>query len=146
VRRVPPSPGSQLALFATFSYHAFICDREGETLTLEADHRRHAEIENAIRDLKYGVGLSHLPSGRFAANAAWLALQVIAHNLGIWVNRLGLREAPLRMKTLRQRYLALPGRLTRAARRRRLSLPCAWPWKEQFLAALARLRALPLLA
>ena len=34
--------------------------------------RRHAEIENAIRDLKYGVGLNHLPSGRFAANGAWL--------------------------------------------------------------------------
>ena len=46
----------------------------GETLELEADHRRHAEIENAIRDLKYGVGLNHLPSGRFAANAAWLAV------------------------------------------------------------------------
>ena len=41
---------------------------------LEADHRRHAEIENAIRDLKYGVGLNHLPSGRFPANAAWLAV------------------------------------------------------------------------
>ena len=34
-------------------------------LELEADHRRHAEIENAIRDLKYGVGLNHMPSGRF---------------------------------------------------------------------------------
>src|SRR5450756_2354655 len=127
VRRVPPSPGSQLALFATYSYHAFICDREGETLALEADHRRHAEIENAIRDLKYGVALNHLPSGRFAANAAWLALQVMAHNLGIWVNRLGLREAPLRTKTLRQRYLTLPGSLTRGAGRRRLALPVAWP-------------------
>ena len=62
VRRVKPTPGSQLALFATYSYHGFITDREGETLALEADHRRHAEIENAIRDLKYGVGLNHLPS------------------------------------------------------------------------------------
>jgi len=146
VRRVPPTPGSQLALITNYSYHAFICDREGETLVLEADHRRHAEIENAIRDLKYGVGLNHLPSGRFAANAAWLALQVMAHNLGIWVNRLGLKEAPLRMKTLRQRYLSLPGRLTRGAGYRRLALPIAWPWKEQFLAALTRLRAVPLLA
>ena len=68
VRRVRPTPGSQLALFAKYSYHAFITDRDGETLELEADHRRHAEIENAIRDLKYGVGLNHLPSGRFAAN------------------------------------------------------------------------------
>ena len=68
VRRVKPTPGSQLALFATYSYHGFITDREGETLELEADHRRHAEIENAIRDLKYGVRLNHLPSGRFPAN------------------------------------------------------------------------------
>ena len=68
VRRVQPTPGSQLALFANYSYHAFITDRDGDTLYLEADHRRHAEIENAIRDLKYGVGLNHLPSGRFPAN------------------------------------------------------------------------------
>ena len=51
VRRVKPAPGSQLALFATYSYHGFITDRDGETLELEADHRRHAEIENAIRRL-----------------------------------------------------------------------------------------------
>ena len=68
VRRGKPTPGSQLALFATYSYHAFITDRDGDTLELEADHRCHAEIENAIRDLKYGVGLNHLPSGRFPAN------------------------------------------------------------------------------
>ena len=86
VRRVKPTPGSQLALFATYSYHGFITDRDGETLELEADHRRHAEIENAIRDLKYGVGLNHLPSGRFPANGAWLAVQVMAHNLARWTS------------------------------------------------------------
>ena len=48
VRRVKPTPGSQLALFASHSYHGFIADRTGETLELEAGHRRHAEIENAI--------------------------------------------------------------------------------------------------
>ena len=56
-------------LFARYSYHGFITDRDGELLELEADHRRHAEVENAIRDLKYGVGLNHMPSGRFAATA-----------------------------------------------------------------------------
>ena len=58
IGRVKPTPGSQLALFATYSYHGFITDRDGEMLELEADHRRHAEVENAIRDLKYGVGLN----------------------------------------------------------------------------------------
>ena len=117
VRRVKPTPGSQLALFATYSYHGFITDRDGDTLELEADHRRHAEIENAIRDLKYGVGLNHLPSGRFPANAAWLAIQAIAHNLARWTARIGLGEQVVTTKTLRRRFFSLAGRLTRSARR-----------------------------
>ena len=144
VRRVKPTPGSQLALFTNYSYHACITDREGDTLDLEADHRRHAEIENAIRDLKYGVGLNHLPSGRFPANAAWLAVQVMAHNLARWTTRIGLDEQLVTTKTLRRRFLSLAGRLTRKARRLTLHLPHRWPWQNQFSSALARLRALPL--
>ena len=144
VRRVKPAPGSQLTLFATYSYHGFITDRDGETLELEADHRRHAEIENAIRDLKYGVGLNHLPSGRFAANGAWLAVQVMAHNLARWTARIGLGERIVTTKTLRRRVFALAGRLTRSARRITLHLPRGWPWEEKFSRALARLRAIPL--
>ena len=157
VRRVKPTPGSQLALFTTYSYHAFITDRDGDTLELEADHRRHAEIENAIRDpassagqvLKYGVGLNHLPSGRFPANpepaeGTWLAVQVVAHNLARWTTRIGLGEPVATARTLRQRCFSLPGRLTRKARRLTLHLPQGWPWQNQFSRALARLRALPL--
>ena len=144
VRRVKPAPGSQLALFASYSYHAFITDRDGDTLELEADHRRHAEIENAIRDLKYGVGLNHLPSGRFCANGAWLAVQVLAHNLARWAARIGLGEQLVTTKTLRRRFFSMAGRLTRSARRLTLHLPRGWPWEEQFSRALARLRALPL--
>jgi hypothetical protein len=146
VRRVKPTPGSQLALFALYDFHAFITDREGETLELEADHRRHAEIENAIRDLKYGVGLNHLPSGKFAANGAWLAVGVIAHNLARWTARLGLGAGIVTTKTLRRRLFSLAGRLTRSARRLTLHLPARWPWAIEFSTALVRLRAIPLLA
>jgi hypothetical protein len=144
VRRVRPTPSSQLDLFGvTYTYHAFVTDRDSETLWLEADHRRHAEVENAIRDLKYGVALNHLPSGRFGANAAWLAMQVMAHNLARWVGQLGLGERLVTTKTLRRRLFAVAGRLTRSARRLTLHLPAAWPWRKQFGAALSRLRALP---
>ena len=121
-----------------------ITDRDGEMLELEADHRRHAEIENAIRDLKHGVGLNHLPSGRFAANAAWLAVQVMAHNIARWTARIGLGEQVVTTKTLRRRFFSLAGRITRSARRLTLHLPQRWPWETQFDRALARLRALPL--
>jgi hypothetical protein len=144
VRRVRPTPGSQLALFTPFSYHAFITDRAGEMLALEADHRRHAEVENAIRELKYGVGLDHLPSGRFGANAAWLALQVMAHDLARWTSRIGLKEMLIATKTLRRRFLALPGRLARSARRLFLHLPERWPWADRFAAALRALCAITL--
>ena len=144
VRRVKPAPGSQLALFAAYSYHGCITNRDGDTLELEADHRRHAEIENAIRDLKYGVGLNHLPSGRFPANGAWLAVQVMAHNLARWTARIGLGGPVVTTKTLRRRFFSLAGRLTRSARRLTLHLPQRWPWENQFTRALARFRALPL--
>ena len=152
VRRVKPTPDTQLALLAQYSYHAFITDREGDTLYLESDHRRHAEIENAIRDLKYGVGLNHLPSGRFPANAARLAVQslprtrygVMAHNLARWTTRIGLGEPLTTTKALRRRFFSLAVRITRKARRLTLHLPQGWPWQNQFSSALARLRALPL--
>jgi hypothetical protein len=142
--RTQPPQGSQLALFRRYTYHAFITDREGEPLDLEAAHRRHAEVENVIRDLKYGLGLNHFPSGRFAANAAWLALNTIAHNLAVWVARIGLPTLPpLTARTLRRRLWCLPGRLTHSARRWMLHLPRHWPWANVFLAALDRLRAIP---
>jgi hypothetical protein len=143
VRRVKPTPGSQLSLLTLYEYHALITDREGETLELEADHRRHAEIENAIRDLKYGMALNHLPSGRFGANGAWLAVQVMAHNLARWTARIGLGAGIITTKTLRRRLFGLPGRLTRSARRVTLHLPEHWPWAEACTLALARLRAIP---
>jgi len=146
VRRVRPTPGSQLALLTLYDYHPFITDRDGETLVLEADHRRHAEVENAIRDLKYGVGLNHLPSGKFAANAAWLAVQVIAHNLARWTARIGLGAESVTTKTLRRRLFGLVGRLTRSARRLTLHLPARWPWAVSWTVALARVRAVALLA
>jgi hypothetical protein len=143
VRRVRPTPGSQLALFTDYDYHGFVTDRDGDTLWLEADHRRHAEVENVIGDLKHGVGLNHLPSGRFAANAAWLTLNILAHNLARWTSRLGLGETLITTKTLRTRYLDLPGRLTRSARKLHLHLPTRWPWAREFLGALDRLRCVP---
>jgi hypothetical protein len=125
VRRVKPTPGSQLALFATYSYHAFVTNREGDMIGLEADHRRHAVVEDVVRELKYGVGLNHLPSGRFSANAAWMLLNVLAHNLARWVPRIGLGSDAQSMntKTLRTRLICFPGHMTTSARRKTLHLP-----------------------
>ena len=145
VRRVPPTPGSQLALYVDYSHHPLITNRPGEMLALEADHRAHAEVEATIRDLKYGMGLNHLPSGRFGANGAWLALNVMAHNLLRWAGAIALGDSePMTTKTFRRRLVGLPGRLARSGRRLTLHLPERWPWEEQFVGALALLRGIRL--
>jgi hypothetical protein len=132
-------------LFPTWDYHAFVTDRPGSPVELDADHRRHAVIELAIRDAKQGSGLNHHPSGKFFANAAWLVLVCLAHNLLRWPATLGLgvRDEQVVAKTLRRTLLALPGRLTRTARRWMLHLPARWPWAHSFTMALARLRCIP---
>lgn len=149
VRRTPTPPGlrdpEQQALFPTYEYHPFITDQPGDPVELDQFHRAHAEVELAIRDLKYGLGCNHLPTKSFAGNHAWLVLQTIAHNLGRWTARLGeLADTPRQtIKTLRRRILAVPGRLVTHARRLWLRLPTRWPWAERLTTALTRLRALP---
>ena len=135
VRRVRPTPGSQPALDVVFSYHAILTDREGPLLVVESDHRRHAVVEHPICDLKHHAGLAHLPSGRFAANAAWLALVGIAYNLARWTaHAAGLGRVTT--KTLRLTVIAVPARLVRGGRRSRLRLPTGWPWVDHITTAL----------
>jgi hypothetical protein len=132
-------------LWPDWRHHAFVTDRAGTAVAVDADHHRHAVVELAIRDLKQGSGLCHCPSGAFLANAAWALLATLAHNLLRWVAALGLGIHALVMaKTIRRRFITLPGRLTHSARRRDLHLPSSWPWAEGFRTALVGLRALPL--
>lgn len=141
VRRVR-TLDAQPQLFATWQHFAFITNRDEPLELVEREHREHAACELVIRDLK-DQALRHFPSGRFNANAAWTVIACLAHNLLRWSELLGLPERrPRRARTLRRRLLALPGRLTRTARRWTLHLPARWPWQDDFLAALARLRAL----
>jgi hypothetical protein len=127
-------------LFPTYRYHAFITDRDGDAIALDADHRRHAVVELAIRDLKEGSGLEHCPSGDFNANAAWAVFASIAHNLVRWVGALGLEiTGPLVAKTIRRKFISLTGRLTHHSRVRQLHLPTNWPWAKQWSNCFERL-------
>jgi hypothetical protein len=146
VRRTRLTDTQQAALWPDWRHHAFLTDLDGDTVTIDKFHRRHAVVELAIRDLKEGAGLEHVPSGQFFANAAWLACAVLAHNLIRWTASLGDLtpdgELPV-ARTIRVRCIALPGRLVNRSGTHTLRLPSRWPWAHTFLTALGRLRALP---
>ena len=143
VRRVKPTPGSQLALFADYSYHAFITDREGDTLDLEADHRRHARsrMPSAISSTAWASTTClrdvSPPTPPGWPYKSWHATCPVDHT-----------HRPGRASDHHQdppaTYL-LPSRTHHQQRApSHLASLQRWPWQNQFSNALARLRARPL--
>jgi hypothetical protein len=148
VRRTRLTDPVQAQLWPDWRHHAFVTNIELPAVDVDQFHRDHATVELAIRDLKDGAGLEHCPSGRFFANAAWLACAVLAHNLLRWTARLGDVHPDSQLtvaRTIRTRLLSLPGRLVNHSRRPILRLPAHWPWAHTFHTALDRTRSLPLL-
>jgi hypothetical protein len=148
VRRTRLTHPTQAQLWPDWRHHAFITNVDLPTVDADQFHRDHATVELTIRDLKEGAGLEHCPSGRFAANAAWLACAVLAHNLLRWTARLGNLHPHDQLtvaRTIRTTLLALPGRLVNRSRQWTLRLPARWPWADNFHTALDQIRSLPLL-
>jgi len=134
VKRLNPDsvPAGQGELFTAWRYHAVFTDSPLPMLAAEADHRRHAVIEQVNADLKGGP-LAHLPSGKFAANSAWLVLAAIAFNLTRAAGALASGfHAKATTATIRAQLISVPARLARSARRLRLHLPRDWPWEQAF--------------
>jgi hypothetical protein len=119
---------AQGELFRVWRHHAIFTDSPLSMLDAEANHRRHAIVEQVIADLKDGP-LAHLPSGNFMANSAWLVLAAMAFNLTRATGALASAfHARATIATLRRQLIAVAARLTRSARRSTLRLPAAWPW------------------
>lgn len=142
VRRTRFTGQSQQRLWPDWRHHAFITNTTLDAVAADEFHRNHAVVELAIRDLKEGVGLEHMPSGRFHANGAWLAPAVLAHNLNRWTLALA-DQPPITNRTLRTRLVALAAVLVNRSGRPVLRFPARWPWAHSLTTTLTAMRALP---
>jgi hypothetical protein len=134
VKLLPPAGANQPALVEGYRYHAVFTDSALSMLQAETCHRGHAIVEQVIADLKNGP-LAHLPSGKFAANAAWLTLAAMAHNLTRAAGVLAsVFHATARPATLRDQLINLPARIATSARRLTLHLPTGWRWEHPWRA------------
>ena len=80
VRDLNKAADGQDELFPVRRYHAVLTDSPFELVQAEGQHRDHAVVEQVFADVTSGP-LAHMPSGVFAANAAWLSIAAMAHNL-----------------------------------------------------------------
>ena len=153
-RRERPHPGAQLSLFEAgdgWRYSLWVTNRpvttkgwRGQNAYLDAAHRVHARVEDAIRTGK-DAGLGHFPSRDFALNAAWLTAAMTGQILLAWLKLLALDGdlAAAEPRTLRYRVLHAAARLARGGRRRRLKIQATWPWAQAITTAWQRITALP---
>jgi len=146
VRRTRLVDPAQARLWPDWRHHGFLTDLDGPLVDIDEFHRAHATVELAIRDLKEGAGLEHIPSGKFLANSAWLQCAVLAHNLIRWTATIGQPGPVDRLtvaRTVRLQLLAIPARLVNRSGTQVLRAPARWPWRQLFERRLATLRALP---
>lgn len=133
VKRLQPATGDgseQGELFATYRHHAFITNSTLGTLEADQRHRDHALVEQVIAELKDGP-LAHLPSGKYAANAAWVAHAVIAFNIAR-ATAVAASMRTARWATLRTRIINIPARIASTGRRLIVHLPTHWPWANNW--------------
>jgi len=121
-------------LSPAYRYHAVLTDSPFELIQAEGQHRGHAIEEQVFADWNDGP-LAHLPSGRFAANAAWLAIAAMAHNLVRAAGALAsLPFAKARAATIRRDLVNVAGRIARHGRGiLTLHLPEAWHREREWL-------------
>jgi hypothetical protein len=113
-------------------------DSPFELVQAEGQHRDHAVVEQVFADVTSGP-LAHLPSGKFAANAAWLAVAAMAHNLVRAAGALAsLPFAKARAATIRRDLIAVAGRTARHGRGHlTLHLPEGWHREQEWRNLLA---------
>ena len=132
-------------LFGTvYRYHAIVTNQFlGNPDLILKRHRRHAGVENSIKELKSGFGLSLLPCSSFYANHAWFLLGIMAHSLTVILKVLYLaaKWAKNTIKTLRYRLFSIGGVLVRHARKKILKLPRAHPWLRDLFRCRKRILA-----
>jgi len=127
-------------LFPVWRYHAVFTDSPFVMLQAEEHHRDHAQVEQVFADWADGP-MAHMPSGSFPANAAWLALAAISHNLLRAAGSLAsLAYAKARGATLRRDLIDVAARTARHGRGHiTLHLPEEWhrehEWTNLFDAA-----------
>ena len=142
VRRTRLTDSTQQRLWPDWRHHAFITNTDHDTAAADEFHRGHAVVELAIRDIKEGAGLEHVPSGHYGANCAPLACAVLAHNIGHWTTTLA-GASPATNRSRRTRLVALAAVAVNRSGTPTLRYPARWPWETQFRATLSALRALP---
>jgi hypothetical protein len=114
--RILKAQGSLFANGSEREHFAVVTNLDWEGGQLLDWHREKAgTIEHVHDELKNGLAAGHMPSQRFAVNAAWLKLSLLAYNIASAIKGLCLspEERIARFKRYRLLLVNIAGRMNR---------------------------------
>lgn len=146
------TPTEQRSLFDAvgFKHYAVLTNfdlfPEGSRQRVITHHRKRGNSENFIREKKIHLDLKHFPCLSMNANRAYGLIAMIAYNFMRLIARLDEPEKPHFAKKLREKFLYIPGKFVKHARRVFMKIPKRFReevdlmqsrWAGQLQAALA---------
>ncbi len=87
--------GDQAELFPDWRHIAFLTNRVEALELVEREHRQHAVVEFAIRDLK-DQAMANFPPASSTSTPPWTVIACLAHNLLRWTSLIAIPGRTLR--------------------------------------------------
>ena len=103
-----------------YDYYAIVTNIASELMNDERIiyfYRKRANVENFIKDLKYGMDFLHFPSGSLRANQVWGMMGIYAYNLMKMASYILYPEHGCFLKRVRNKMVILAGMIKTHARK-----------------------------
>jgi len=149
-RPIPDDPveAKQLTLFKDrkYAYHVIVTNLTANPWRVWQFYAKRATIEKNIRELLYDYPLGKIPTEGWLANVAFFQMLLFAFDIVHWFKRLCLPGEYLyaTLDTIRTDFLMLPAKLSKEGSQNILTLPQDYHYREQFEAALKKIKKLRL--
>jgi hypothetical protein len=139
------SPRKQLKLLnideVKYDYQVIMTSSDKEAGEVWRYYNQRACCENFIKEGIYGFGLDKVVSHSYAGNYTWFELLMLGYNLMNFFKEEALSQRKVKhmTQTIRDRIFLIPGKLVSTSRQWVLKLEGTWPYKNEYMGALARL-------
>lgn len=115
-----------------------------ESCTAAWKYNERAQMENLIKELKYGIGMDHMPCREFGANAMYFGVGVLTYNLMIAKKHMVIQEGMEgnTLATLRWNLMQIPAWIVNHANRLTLKIATTVDKFNHYVRMMRRIEAI----
>lgn len=111
--KLPPKDANQLELFDSYKFQVIVTKSELPAIDVWRNYNQRCDVENCIKELRYGFGIKEASQNLFLKNACFAVCKAIAYNLILWFKSTVFPEEiqSYQVATIRRLILNVPGNI-----------------------------------